>query len=289
MAIDCGQGRIYIIRNTVNGKCYVGSTVRTLAQRMSQHRSVSRCVDTAHTSDAMPLIQAMRELGEEHFFVELHKDYPCERKEQLHAEEGKCIRELNTIVPNGYNVCVAGRPRAQWFAENSETLKIKHREYLAAHATEVKARKQKYYETHRKELTAKCRDAHAANKDVRNANRRKYRKEHIEAESVTKRAYYEANKDELRAKVKEYHDTNKQEINAKRRAAYNEAKLAAPPVAALPPEEVAKRAANAKWQREFRAKWTPEQKDANKQKMRENYVARKARAAAVAAPEPAEA
>ena len=217
MAIDCGQGRIYIIRNTVNGKCYVGSTVRTLAQRMSQHRSVSRCVDTAHTSDAMPLIQAMRELGEEHFFVELHKDYPCERKEQLHAEEGKCIRELNTIVPNGYNVCVAGRPRAQWFAENSETLKIKHREYLAAHATEVKARKQKYYETHRKELTAKCRDAHAANKDVRNANRRKYRKEHIEAESVTKRAYYEANKERIAARNKAYVEAHKEKTAAYKR------------------------------------------------------------------------
>ena len=38
MAPDFGLGKVYVVLNTVNAMKYIGSTVRTLAQRMAQHR-----------------------------------------------------------------------------------------------------------------------------------------------------------------------------------------------------------------------------------------------------------
>ena len=98
MAPDFGLGKVYVIRNTENAKCYVGSTVRTLAQRMVQHRSVA-----LKSNLNLPLYVAMREIGISKFYVELLEDAPCERREQLLKAEGIKIRELNTLVPNGYN------------------------------------------------------------------------------------------------------------------------------------------------------------------------------------------
>jgi len=105
MAPNYALSKVYVIRNTINEKLYVGSTTRTLAQRMTQHR----CYYNKGRNTKFPLYEAMNELGVEHFYIELWKDAPCERKEQLHKCEGDAIRELKTIVPEGYNSRVAGR------------------------------------------------------------------------------------------------------------------------------------------------------------------------------------
>ena len=102
--VDYSRAKLYTIRNTVNDKLYIGSTVRTLAQRMTQHRSAAK------NNYVYPLYEAMRSIGIDKFYIELLVDCPCERKEQLHAMEGSKIRGINTLVPNGYNVRIAGPP-----------------------------------------------------------------------------------------------------------------------------------------------------------------------------------
>ena len=39
----------------------------------------------------------MKEIGVEHFYIELIKEAPCENIEQLRAIEGQYIRELGTL------------------------------------------------------------------------------------------------------------------------------------------------------------------------------------------------
>ena len=202
MPISYETGKVYVILNTKNDMKYVGSTVRTLAQRMANHRKAAK---TTRARDECLLYDAMRDFGVEHFYIELVKDHPCDRKEQLSTEEGKSIREMKSLAPNGYNMRVAGRTRA---------------EYREEHATQIKACKHDFHARNRDELNARSRENYAANKEARKASNI---------------AYHQLNKDAIAAKRKEHYEAHKEEILAKNRV-YRERRAAAASPAPEPAE-----------------------------------------------------
>lgn len=92
---------LYLIVNSVNGKKYVGQTVRSLEARWKQHLVDARCGKGKH------LQNAIRKYGEENFSISPLMS--VNSKEMLNAYEIKFIRELNTIDPEvGYNIAVGG-------------------------------------------------------------------------------------------------------------------------------------------------------------------------------------
>lgn len=49
------SGTIYILRNRLNGKCYVGQTLRSFSRRLAEHRCGKQLVDKSlrkHGDDA---------------------------------------------------------------------------------------------------------------------------------------------------------------------------------------------------------------------------------------------
>ena len=203
MAPNYALGKVYAIHNTVNDKVYVGSTIRTLAQRMAEHRK-STCDEVRCT---WPLYSAMLELGVDKFYIELLGDFPCERREQLLSEEGKHIREYKSISPAGYNVKVAGRKKDQYYvdnieeikkkklqhyAENSSTLNAKTREYRAANGESLREKDRQHYAAHAEEIKCKQREYVAANRALINVAARKYYAAHKEAINARRKAAKEA-------------------------------------------------------------------------------------------------
>lgn len=59
---------IYIIKNTINKKVYIGATRQPIEDRFNEHCANSR---SKHKASRNKLYKAMSELGEEHFFIEL--------------------------------------------------------------------------------------------------------------------------------------------------------------------------------------------------------------------------
>ena len=90
------MGVIYKITNTLNGKGYVGQTRQKLNRRISGHKNskVKRGIDAA-----------IDLYGFENFTVEVLEI--C-HVELLNEREIFFIRELNTKVPNGYNLTDGG-------------------------------------------------------------------------------------------------------------------------------------------------------------------------------------
>ncbi|MBR3050492.1 MAG: GIY-YIG nuclease family protein, partial [Selenomonadaceae bacterium] len=88
-------GIVYLIMNLVNGKKYVGQTVRSLEKRMLQHTYDNLCVD-----------KAMRKYGLENFYYGVVKS--CASKEELDYWEKYFIVALKSKVPNGYNLTDGG-------------------------------------------------------------------------------------------------------------------------------------------------------------------------------------
>lgn len=93
-------GIIYLARNTVNGKCYVGQTQYTLTHRRSGHLS------RAKFGSALALHSAIRKYGVEKFHFEVLQN--CCGRECLDESEKWWIKEYDCISPNGYNLTYGG-------------------------------------------------------------------------------------------------------------------------------------------------------------------------------------
>lgn len=87
---------IYKITNNVNGKIYIGQTVRTLEERLSEHKRKKVSL----------ISKAFDKYGFENFTVEQIDS--AESIDELNELEFKYIREYDSITPNGYNQCEGG-------------------------------------------------------------------------------------------------------------------------------------------------------------------------------------
>lgn len=93
-------GRIYIIRNTVNNKVYVGQTKVSIKLRFQNHLSAAR------NGQDYVIGKAIRKYGEDKFYVELLEE--C-LEEELNERERYWISFFNaTNNKFGYNMSVGG-------------------------------------------------------------------------------------------------------------------------------------------------------------------------------------
>lgn len=95
------NGKIYIIRNDVNDRVYIGQTKRSIEKRFQEHTTISEA------SRSLVLARAIQKYGADKFHVELLQD-GYRTKEELDAAEINFIAEYDSLVPNGYNVAKGG-------------------------------------------------------------------------------------------------------------------------------------------------------------------------------------
>jgi group I intron endonuclease len=91
---------IYLVKNKINGKQYVGQTTTSLKERWYHH--CYRCNHTAPRDGVSLLHNALRKYGKDAFDISVLQE--CENIEELNAAEDEWIRNLKTKSPNGYNL-----------------------------------------------------------------------------------------------------------------------------------------------------------------------------------------
>lgn len=97
-------GSIYIIRNTVNDKVYIGQTTMPVQQRFKQHLKPSTC----KRKSSYKFYNAINKYGKDKFYVEtLETDIPVS---ELDAKEVAYIKEYDSC-DNGYNTSYGGNVR----------------------------------------------------------------------------------------------------------------------------------------------------------------------------------
>ena len=94
------MGLLYVIKNKINAKVYVGITKDTLDRRWTEHTSKARCGKQRYA-----LYNAMRLYGVENFSIEVLAEYS--NWEDLCSAEIAKIAELDS-VKSGYNMTKGG-------------------------------------------------------------------------------------------------------------------------------------------------------------------------------------
>lgn len=94
---------IYILKNKINKKVYVGETMNLRQRVYSYHKS--------NINTPRPILRAINKYGLENFSFEYHY-HPNLSKDELLELEEKLIQEHNSLMSeNGYNVCSRGQNR----------------------------------------------------------------------------------------------------------------------------------------------------------------------------------
>lgn len=123
------MGWIYLIRNKVNGKCYVGQTrQKKVESRWAYHKNPS-------VSNDGYFANAVRRHGWDSFETSIICEIP---NEELNDREILEISERNTLSPNGYNLDGGGGVNKVVHDETRE--KMRQSQLGRKHSEEVKAR-----------------------------------------------------------------------------------------------------------------------------------------------------
>lgn len=111
-------GNIYLIRNIVNGKCYVGRTLKSAEFRLKDH------FRTARRGSNFAIHSAIRLYGESNFTVETLET--CDVK-ALNGMEKYYIAVYDTHIDNGngYNMTSGGESTSGWRPTNVTIEKIR--------------------------------------------------------------------------------------------------------------------------------------------------------------------
>lgn len=96
------NGSIYLIKNDVNDKVYIGQTIQQVETRFKQHLRLNK------SNKRQAIFKAIESIGKEHFsYVVLESN--IETYSELNKLEEYYISKYDSIIPNGYNLCPGGQ------------------------------------------------------------------------------------------------------------------------------------------------------------------------------------
>ena len=175
------NAKVYKITNDLNDKIYIGSSkYQYLCCRMNCHRQM--CKDMSGRRNTT-LYNFMREIGVQHFKIELIEKVQCVTIQQLREREQYYIDllkpELNmfrSIENPNYvrsNIKERNKKSNERYHANKEIFLKKQKEYAEKNKEAIRIRRQKY----RDENKQKIKEQREKNKDERNKRRRERRAE----------------------------------------------------------------------------------------------------------------
>jgi adenylate kinase family enzyme len=126
------NGKIYKLTSSQTDKVYIGSTIKSLDVRFSNHKYDYKRRNNKYITSC-DLLQY------DDVKIELIKEFPCNTRKELEKEEGKLILENNCV-----NKCVAGRTKKEWDDDNKDKIKEYFKEYYQENKEKIKERHKEY-------------------------------------------------------------------------------------------------------------------------------------------------
>jgi len=210
-------GHIYkIICNLDNLFCYIGSTFKSLNERLEKHKN-----DYKNYNGTISIHKYFDKYGIDNFKIILIKTYNVIRideNDRKHLEAYETLWICKTI--NCVNKQLPFNPlkkeqQKKYREENRETIAVKKKEYREKNKETI-AEKQKEYRQKNKEILAeKNKEYREKNKETINEKRKKYREKNKETIAVKKKEYREKNNEIINKKQNENYHKNKEKFAEK--------------------------------------------------------------------------
>lgn len=109
---------IYIIKNTINEKIYIGQSIDT------KSRFTSHC---KNKKDHSLIDMSIQKHGKQYFYFEVLES----QIENYNEREKYWIKFYNSITPNGYNILPGGEEPPTFYGDDHPNTKIKEKEVLS--------------------------------------------------------------------------------------------------------------------------------------------------------------
>lgn len=161
------RGKIYKLVDRTNGNIYIGSTIKTLNQRLSHHKYVYKSEYNVVTSFDI--------IENGNYYIELIEPYPCnnrhdlEKRERFHIENNICV---NKIIPTRTskewredNKAEIALKNKELYEDNKEQIILRNKEYAKNHKEEIALKQKEWYNKNKVEILLKQKDYHEDNKE----------------------------------------------------------------------------------------------------------------------------
>ena len=174
---------IYKIVSPNTDKIYIGSTKRTLRQRMNNH--ISEYNKKRYCTSKIILAAG-------NATIELIEVFNCDNRKELHQREGYYIRlYINICV----NKIIPDRTKAEYYQENRDEILEQHKQFYESHKEQILEQVKQYNEAHKEQIAAKKKVHYATHK-----------KQILEQ----RKQHYEINKDQILAQRKHRNQAKRQ-------------------------------------------------------------------------------
>lgn len=140
------DSKIYKLISDSTDRVYIGSTYKTLNERLSSHKSDYN--RNKEKKNVRKLANSFHLFKIGNIRIELLESYPCSSKRELHERERYWIDHYKEKC---INKCIPTRSRDEYYKDNRE----KYREL-----------EKKYYQKNKQKLSAKAKEYREKNKDT---------------------------------------------------------------------------------------------------------------------------
>src|SRR6185437_11230811 len=143
------DGKIYKIQYKDNNDiCYIGSTTKTLVNRMGNH---IRCFK--NNSSHYSLFELFEKYGVDNFEIILLEKYTCKNKDELRKKEGEYIESLDCV-----NRVIAGRSKHEYAEQNKEKIKEYMKKYEQDNIESLRSYRQNYAKVNKDKISSYKKD-----------------------------------------------------------------------------------------------------------------------------------
>jgi len=133
-------GRVYCIRSQQTTDIYIGSTIQTLSQRMTDHRKAYK----KYLNKNYDYMTSFEIVQYEDAYIEVLFEGEFLSRNDLDRKEGKYQREMDCVNKN-----IAGRTKKEHYEENTNLYKKKSQQYYEKKKEHIKKLSKKYAVEHR--------------------------------------------------------------------------------------------------------------------------------------------
>lgn len=155
------NAKVYKLTNDINDKIYIGScNLQYISMRFRLHKQSTKNLSGRRNSK---LYIHMREVGTEHFKIEIIEKVICDTKQQLREREQYWIEKLKPEL----NMFNAIKMDKEYYKERIDK-------------ENQKSHRKKYYEEHKEEILIKQKEYSESNKEKISERKKIYRERIIE-------------------------------------------------------------------------------------------------------------